>query len=179
MPDRQPLTAHDLDRLTESITELSDQVEVLRDVLDEIRSDLQWAVQNERLVALPIVCMEHFAVKRMAADPTSAEWGSRLEIETLRMPTESGVMKVTQTVESVVQEVMAATIGLSWVRDEVREQMDAAEEAMLAAAVEPDDQDSAKKEEVCDTPHGGLTPENTDTYAHCDASAVPSQKHLF
>lgn len=71
MPDRQTLTAHDLNRLTESITELSDQVEVLRDVLDEIRSDLQWAVQNERLVALPIVCVKHVAVKRMVAVTSS------------------------------------------------------------------------------------------------------------
>lgn len=127
LAEQQPLTAHDLDRVTESVTELAQQIEVLRDVLDEIRTDVQWAVQNQRVVVLPMECIESIAVKAMAVDPLSPEWGSRLVTEVRSLPVETGVQAVTRTIEDVIDQVATAAVGLAWVRDEVREQFDAAE----------------------------------------------------
>ncbi|MCH7688643.1 MAG: hypothetical protein IH899_18500 [Planctomycetes bacterium] len=46
-----------------------------RDAIDEFREQFTWAVQNERLS--PAACP---VLKRMAADPTAADWSARLEI---------------------------------------------------------------------------------------------------
>lgn len=150
MSDRQPFTVHDLNRLTQSMAELFDQVEVLQDVLKEIRPDLQWAVQNDRWVKLPILRVEHTTIKRLAADPMSAEWGSRLETQVLRMPTKDDVQQVTAAVLSIIDEVMTATTGLSWVGDQVREQTDRLEETILATDDVSNQTESPQQEAECD-----------------------------
>ncbi len=40
-----------IENLSNCVTELTSQIEVLRNVLDEIREDFAWAVQNGRLSA--------------------------------------------------------------------------------------------------------------------------------
>lgn len=98
------------------------QLEVFRDVLYEIREDISWAVRNDRVVTLPVVCHECSVVRKLPVDPTSVDWGSRLDIHRSRAPqreSEQGIAVVTRSVESVIDQVATATIGLAWVRDEV------------------------------------------------------------
>ena len=68
-----------IENLASCVTELTGQIEVLRNVLDEIREDFAWAVQNGRLSTgqLP----RPFVLKRMAADPTAPDWAERLNRE--------------------------------------------------------------------------------------------------
>ena len=68
-----------IENLASCVTELTGQIEVLQNVLDEIREDFAWAVQNGRLSTgqLP----RPFVLKRMAADPTTPDWAERLNRE--------------------------------------------------------------------------------------------------
>ena len=76
-PDKPhaPVTNEAVEDLVRCITEAADQIAVLREAIDELRVDFSWAVQNKRLSrgACPVL-------KRMAADPTAADWRERLEI---------------------------------------------------------------------------------------------------
>jgi hypothetical protein len=61
-------------------------------------------------------------VKSLPVDPTSGDWQTGLKIERGRVPrtgSEQGIAAVTRSVESVIDQVTSATIGLAWVRDEV------------------------------------------------------------
>ncbi len=59
----------DSDALHDSIERLTDEVRVLRDVLDDLRTDLQWAIQNDRVIIIPL----HVPVPKAAADVPSVE----------------------------------------------------------------------------------------------------------
>ena len=54
MLDAKPISPVSIENLDLTIRDLVDQVQVLREVLDETRVDLQWATHNDRLIALPI-----------------------------------------------------------------------------------------------------------------------------
>ena len=125
MAPRESITSAAVENLDLSIRDLADQLQVLREVLDEIREDVSWATRNERLVALPILCDLH-GIPLSAASPPEAT----LVFQPGRVPkpgTIAGVDAVVQTVGDVADQVAAATIGLAWVRDEVRQAVDAAE----------------------------------------------------
>jgi hypothetical protein len=59
MARRESITSSAVENLDLTIRDLADQLQVLREVLDEIREDVSWATRNERLVALPILCDVH------------------------------------------------------------------------------------------------------------------------
>ncbi len=59
----------DSDALYDSIERLTDEVRVLRDVLDELRTDLQWAIQNDRVIIIPL----HVPVPKAAAGAPGVE----------------------------------------------------------------------------------------------------------
>lgn len=66
------------DELADRVVELTQQVEVLRNVLDEIRDLVSWITKN----GIPIVpAHSHWGVvKQMALDPCAPDWGDRLVI---------------------------------------------------------------------------------------------------
>ena len=63
-----PVTNAAVESLAHCITEAADQIDVLRDAIDELRENFAWAVQNNRLsrCTCPVL-------KRMAANPTSPD----------------------------------------------------------------------------------------------------------
>ena len=69
--------AHDHDVLPDSITELSAEVRVLRDAIDELREVLQWQTRNPQgpIQAVPIV-------QSMALNPGTADWAENLTLRT-------------------------------------------------------------------------------------------------
>lgn len=64
-----------VERLTNAVNRLADEVRVVRDVLDETREDLGWLTRN----GVPHQPTVHTQVVRMARDPLSPDWNERLE----------------------------------------------------------------------------------------------------
>lgn len=71
-PPESPAPSHE--ELTEAVDRLSDEVRVLRDVVDEIRELLSYDQRNRSTVP------GHSILKQMAVDPTSEAWGEQLVI---------------------------------------------------------------------------------------------------
>ncbi len=69
MPPRKRPSEGDSEALHDSIERLNEEVRVLRDVLDELRSDLQWAIQNGRVIIIPLQVP---VLKAAAGDETAA-----------------------------------------------------------------------------------------------------------
>lgn len=63
--------------VVDALDRLADEIRVVRDVLEELREDLNWIVRNERSSGYR---QQHSVLKEMAADPASEDWGERLEI---------------------------------------------------------------------------------------------------
>lgn len=64
-------------QLVDALARLADEIRVMRDVLSEIREDLNWAIRNEQPGGGDY---GHSLLKEMARDPTSDDWGERLRI---------------------------------------------------------------------------------------------------
>ena len=74
----QPASCHEeSDQLVKSVDRLTTEVQLLRQVMDEIREDFSWVTRNSP----PARAIEHVHVKRMALDPCAEDWGEHLEIE--------------------------------------------------------------------------------------------------
>lgn len=56
--------------LRSAIEQLSMEIQVLRQVLDELRDDYGWALQNSKIRSLP----PPFVLTSMPADPLSRDW---------------------------------------------------------------------------------------------------------
>ena len=67
-----------LERLTDAVNRLTDEVRVVRDVLDETREDLGWITRN----GIPGHHGEHMQIIRMARDPLAPDANERLEFRT-------------------------------------------------------------------------------------------------
>ena len=67
-----------LERLTDAVNRLADEVRVVRDVLDETREDLGWLTRN----GIPGRHGEHRQIVRMARDPLASNANELLEVIT-------------------------------------------------------------------------------------------------
>ena len=61
-----------IERLIDAVEAVADQIEVLRNVIDEIRDEFQWAVRNHRLAPHVV------HVTSMAKDPCDPRWAEKL-----------------------------------------------------------------------------------------------------
>lgn len=67
-PDENPQIA----RLIDAVEEVAEQLQVLREVIDEIREEFQWAVRNNRLRCPPM------HITSMPKDPLAPDFGTRV-----------------------------------------------------------------------------------------------------
>lgn len=74
---RQTSAPTECEQLVDAIERLTDELRVVRDVLDEMREDLNWIVRSDRTTAKQ---SGHSILKEMSLDPTSDDWGERLHI---------------------------------------------------------------------------------------------------
>lgn len=117
-------------RLASSVEALADQIEVLRDAIDECRVELAWAVQNGKAVIVAVPCTECSTVKEMAADPSSSRWGEQLRITKKHSTTDerTEIKRLTATVESLTDTVTGVEIGIRWLHGQVAGAVDAGAE---------------------------------------------------
>ena len=64
--------AERIERLIDAVEAVAGQIEVLRNVIDEIRDEFQWAVRNDRLAPHVV------RVTSMAKDPCDPQWAEKL-----------------------------------------------------------------------------------------------------
>ena len=70
------LTHEEIAALTAAVEQLRQQVEVLTDVLDQVRDDLNWAINNcEEFRSSPSYIMH---ITSMPADPLAEDFGERV-----------------------------------------------------------------------------------------------------
>jgi len=68
--EEQPASIHDeLEHVTDVVREAVEQLDVLSDIEDEKREDIQWAVRNQK----PI-----FQLTSMPADPAAPDWAQHV-----------------------------------------------------------------------------------------------------
>jgi len=104
LPAREVVTLAAVENLDLSIRDLAGQLQALREVIDEVREDISWATRNGPM-----------------AQPFDDRDGDR-DVECA-----GGIVSVAQTVNDVSDQVSAATIGLLWIRDQIRAAVDALE----------------------------------------------------
>ena len=75
-----------VEQLADAVTELTDEAKVLRTVMDELRSEVVWAVRNGRLHSDPS-SQWLVRLRSMPTDPTAADWSERVNIESVEVPT--------------------------------------------------------------------------------------------
>ena len=125
------------EHLTESIDGLSQHVEVLRNVLDEIREDFSWALRNDRL---PIV-LESAVVHRMALDPSDPDWGEKLVAarhSPAKAPPPGAIAEdlataAATTIDQLAGRIETITHGLRDVREQVQSSLNDPNPLPLAA----------------------------------------------
>lgn len=96
-----------LERLTDALNRLTDEVRVVRDVLDETREDLSWISRN----GLPHQPTVHTQLVRMAADPLSPDWNERLEFRRFPSGDSSNSQIASEQLEELVSEIAELVTG--------------------------------------------------------------------
>ena len=90
-----------LERLTDGVNRLADEVRVVRDVLDETREDLQWVTQN----GLPDHHGEHPQIVRMARDPLEPDANELLEVLTSNVASSNSSELAPEVFDELVSQI--------------------------------------------------------------------------
>ena len=124
-PRSSPAPSAQSDPLQDSVDRLTAELQLLRQVMDELREDFSWVTRN----GLPVQPSEHFVVKRMALDPCAKDWGERLVIDRFTSPSvsplDSGVLDhvaadLKTTFEAIAQgQLEVVLIALDGVRGQL------------------------------------------------------------
>ncbi len=96
-----------LERLTDALDRLADEVRVVRDILDETREDLSWLSRN----GLPHRPTVHTQLVRMAADPLASDWNERLEFRKFSLGDSSNSQIASEQLEELVAEIAEVVTG--------------------------------------------------------------------
>ena len=96
-----------LERLTDAVNRLADEVCVVRDVLDETREDLGWLTRN----GLPHQATVHTQLVRMARDPLAPDANERLEFRRFAFPNPGHSTLVSETLDDLVSEIAEVVTG--------------------------------------------------------------------
>jgi len=94
-----------VERLCDAVSDLTQHVRVLLDVLDEIREDLSWITRNGMPGGRPI---EHTRLIRMARDPLAPDARDHLELHTYTLEPHGRSPITPEVFESLVSEIAEA-----------------------------------------------------------------------
>ncbi len=156
-PAPEPARLQHLERLTDAVSRLADEVRVVRDVLDETREDLNWFARNG-LRGQPNV---HTQLLRMARNPLAADANERLEFRRFSSGDSANPQLASEQLDELVSEIAELVTGtgqeqvnlLLGALDDMRAKLVAAiksppEQSQLESApavVPSDSQNSAKQ----------------------------------
>ncbi len=93
-----------LERLTDAVNRLADEVRVVRDVLDETREDLGWLTRN----GIPGRHGEHTRIVRMARDPLAPDANELLEVVTSTVASANSSELAPDVFDELVSEIAEA-----------------------------------------------------------------------
>lgn len=96
-----------VEKLADAISQLTEEVRVVRDVLDEIRDDLGWVTRN----GIPGQPTVHTQLIRMAADPLAPDANERLEFRQFTREASNFFEFASGTLEELVSEIAEVVTG--------------------------------------------------------------------
>jgi hypothetical protein len=96
-----------MERLTDALNRLADEVRVVRDVLDETREDLSWLTRNG-VSRQPTV---HTQLLRMALNPLAPDADERLEFRRFSAGDSSQPQIAAEQLEELVSEIAEIVTG--------------------------------------------------------------------
>ncbi|MBC7815552.1 MAG: hypothetical protein IAG10_01490 [Planctomycetaceae bacterium] len=124
-----------LERLTDAVNRLADEVRVVRDVLDETREDLGWLTRN----GLPNQTTVHTQLVRMARDPLAFDANERLEFRRFVFPNASCSTLASEQFDELVSEIAEVVTGTG--QEQINLLLGALDDmrVKLVAAIKPHD----------------------------------------
>jgi hypothetical protein len=96
-----------LERLTDAVNHLADELRVVRDVLDETREDLGWLTRN----GLPQQPIVHTQLLRMARDPLAPDWRERLVFHRFSAGDAADPQIASEQLDELVSEIAEVVTG--------------------------------------------------------------------
>ena len=91
-------------RLTDAVNRLADELRVVRDVLDDVREDLNWVTRN----GISGRVIQHTRVVRMARDPLAPDAASHLELRTYTLEPKNTAGISPEVFDELVSEIAEA-----------------------------------------------------------------------
>jgi hypothetical protein len=104
-----PASSDEIAQLRDEVTDLKNQVQVLSDILDEIREELQWVTRNGLPIREPLPACP--TLKRMALDPCADDWNERLVIDYGPLPRAASSTSAGHSQETIPSENLVASAG--------------------------------------------------------------------
>jgi hypothetical protein len=93
-----------VERLTDAVNHLSDEIRVVRDLLSEIREDLGWITRN----GVPGHRGEHTHIVRMARDPLAPDANEHLEVRCATLESNASTGFSPDAFDALVSEIAEA-----------------------------------------------------------------------
>jgi len=103
----EPKSTEQVERLADAVSRLTEEVCVVRDVLDEIREDLGWVTRN----GIPGQPTVHTHFVRMVADPFAPDANERLEFRQFTREASNFFEFASDTLEGLISEIAEVVTG--------------------------------------------------------------------
>ncbi len=103
----EPRRSEPIERLTDAVNHLAEEVRVARDVMDEIREDLGWVTRN----GIPCHPTIHTQLIRMARDPLASDAHARLEFRRFSHGAPDAPTQAPDTLHELVSEIAEVITG--------------------------------------------------------------------
>ncbi len=106
-PAAEPRRSEHIERLTDAVNHLADELRVVRDVLDEVRDDFGWLTRN----GIPGQRNVHTQLLQMARDPLAPDANERLEFRRFSSGEPAGSAIGSDVLNELVSEIAEVVTG--------------------------------------------------------------------
>ena len=106
-PAVEPRRSEHIERLTDAVNHLAEEVRVVRDVLDEVRGDFGWLTRN----GIPGQRIVHTQLLQMARDPLATDANERLEFRRFSSGEPTGSAIASDVLNELVSEIAEVVTG--------------------------------------------------------------------
>ena len=106
-PAAEPRRSEHIERLTDAVDHLAEEVRVVRDVLDEVRDDFGWLTRN----GIPGQRTVHTQLLQMARDPLAPDANERLEFRRFSSGEPVGSAIASDVLNELVSEIAEVVTG--------------------------------------------------------------------
>ena len=106
-PAAEPRRSEHIERLTDAVNHLAEEVRVIRDILDEVRGDFGWLTRN----GIPGQRTVHTQLLQMARDPLAPDANERLQFRRFSSGDPAGSAIASDVMNEMVSEIAEVVTG--------------------------------------------------------------------